>query len=216
MFTKLSLRLRIFLFFCLLGLGGLVSVGVALWFGYGRALDTTIGNGFTFAAILAGFFILGLTVAVWLLFDENVAKPIERLAAEMRTRAHAGVDGDLDLTAARYLGDLAPAAFAVTRQLSETTLNTAQAVAQQTARLTSEKARLTALLTEIPVATILVNPDGQIVYVRRDRRRKVLAQLGVARLNAAITEYFRAELRGCRSGEIAQDRFGCGIHREIT
>ncbi len=189
MFTKLSLRLRIFLFFCLLGLGGLLSVGVALWFGYGRALDTTIGNGFTFAAILAGFFILGLTVAVWLLFDENVAKPIERLAAEMRTRAHAGVDGDLDLTAARYLGDLAPAAFAVTRQLSETTLNTAKAVAQQTARLTSEKARLTALLTEIPVATILVNPDGQIVLYD-GQAAEVLAQLGVARLNAAITEYF--------------------------
>lgn len=189
MLSKLSLRFRIFLFFCLLGLGGLAAVGVALWFGYGRALETTVENGFTFAAILAAFLILGLTVGIWLLFDENVAKPIERLASEMRTRAHAGVDGDLDMQAARYLGDLAPAASAVTRQLNETALSTAQAVAAETARLNAEKARLTALLTEIPVATILVNPTGQIVLYD-GQAAEVLAQLGVARLNAAITEYF--------------------------
>jgi len=74
MLSKLSLRMRIFLFFCLLGLGGLVSVAAALWFGYGRAVDTTVANGFTFAAILATFLILGLTVGIWMLFDENVAQ----------------------------------------------------------------------------------------------------------------------------------------------
>src|SRR6056297_81753 len=125
MLSNLSLRLRIFLFFCLLGLGGLASVGVALWFGYARALETSLANGFTFAAIIAAFLILALTVAIWLLFDENVAKPIERLASEMRTRAHAGVDRDFDTNAARYLGDLAPAASAVAKQLTDTALNTA-------------------------------------------------------------------------------------------
>ncbi|MCK0149260.1 3'-5' exonuclease [Marivita sp. S6314] len=191
MFAKLSLRLRIFLFFCLLGLGGLASVGAALWFGYARAVETTTANGFTLAAILAAFLILALTVTIWLLFDENVAKPIERLAADMRTRAHAGVDRDMDMRAARYLGDLAPAASAVAKQLNETALNTAQAVASETARLTAEKARLTALLTEIPVATILVNPDGQIVLYD-GQAAEVLALIGVPRLNAPVTEYFDA------------------------
>lgn len=189
MLANLSLRLRIFLFFCLLGLGGLASVGAALWFGYARALDTTAANGFTFAAIIAAFLILALTVGIWLLFDENVAKPIERLAAEMRTRAHAGVDSELDTQAARYLGDLAPAACAVAKQLNETALSTAQAVASETARLSAEKERLTALLTEIPVATVLVNPNGQIALYD-GQAAEVLAQLGVPRLNAQITEFF--------------------------
>ena len=189
MLSNLSLRLRIFLFFCLLGLGGLASVGVALWFGYARALETSLANGFTFAAIIAAFLILALTVAIWLLFDENVAKPIERLASEMRTRAHAGVDRDFDTNAARYLGDLAPAASAVAKQLTDTALNTAQTVAAATARLNDEKARLTALLTDIPVATILVNPNGQIALYD-GQAAEVLAQLGVPRLNAQITDYF--------------------------
>ncbi|SHH02251.1 3'-5' exonuclease [Marivita hallyeonensis] len=191
MLAKLSLRLRIFLFFCLLGLGGLASVGVSLWFGYARAMDTTVANGFTFAAILSAFLVLALTVTIWLLFDENVAKPIERLASEMRTRAHAGVDREMDASAARYLGDLAPAACAVTKQLNETALSTAQTVAAETARLKAEKARLTALLSEVPVATILVNADGQIVLYD-GQAAEVLAQLGVPRLNAQITEYFEA------------------------
>lgn len=38
MLANLSLRLRIFMFFCLLGLGGLLSVGAALWFGYTLSL----------------------------------------------------------------------------------------------------------------------------------------------------------------------------------
>ena len=47
----------------------------------------------------------------------------------MRARAHAGVTADMDLQAARYLGDLAPAAQAVAGQLTETTMGTAEAVA---------------------------------------------------------------------------------------
>lgn len=203
MFSSLSLRTRIFLFFVLLGLGGLASVGLALWFGYGRAIETTAANGFTFAAILAAFLILALTAGVWLLFDENVAKPIERLASQMRTRAHAGVAGELDMTAARYLGDLAPAASAVTRQLNETAVSTAQAIASETARLSAEKARLTALLTEIPVATILVGPTGQIVLYD-GQAAEVLAQLGVARLNASITEYFDAKSLGAAVSKLGR------------
>lgn len=203
MLANLSLRLRIFMFFCLLGLGGLLSVGAALWFGYTRAIETNAANGFTLAAILAAFLILALTVSIWLLFDENVAKPIERLAAQMRTRAHAGVDGEFDIKAARYLGDLAPAASAVTQQLNDTALTTAQAIATETARLTAEKARLTALLTEIPVATILVNPNGQIVLYD-GQAAEVLAQLGAPRLNAQITDYFDASGLGAAVSKLGR------------
>ncbi|HBM59918.1 MAG TPA: DNA polymerase III subunit epsilon, partial [Citreicella sp.] len=102
--TRLSLRLRVFLFFAALALGGSALIGAALWLGLARAQATTPENGFAFAGIVAVLGLLALCAGIWLLFDENVARPIERIAAEMRARAHAGVDRRVDTHAARYLG----------------------------------------------------------------------------------------------------------------
>ncbi len=189
MLTKLSLRARIFLFFCLLALGGVAAASVALYLGHTRALQTDITNGFVFAAILSCFLIVAITAGIWLLFDENVAKPIERLAADMRARAHAGVDTAVETHTARYLGDLAPAADAVTRKLSDSAMSTAQSIATETARLNDEKTRLTALLTEIPVAVLLVNERDQIVLYD-GQAAEVLSQIHVPRLNANVYDYF--------------------------
>ncbi|MGR3376889.1 exonuclease domain-containing protein [Salipiger abyssi] len=189
--SKLGLRLRIFLFFGLLALGGSAAVLLALWAGHARVAETSVADGFVFAAIVAVLALLALSVGVWLLFDENVAKPIEKLAAEMRMRAHAGVSREVDTHAARYLGDLAHAARAVSERLTEGTLDSAQRVALETERLSTEKARLTALLTEIPVAMILVSPRGQIVLYD-GQAAEVLAQLHVPRLNAPLSDYFEA------------------------
>jgi hypothetical protein len=49
-------------------------------------------SAFVIAGVIAVLAIFALTTWVWVLFDENVAKPVERLAAEMRARAHADVD----------------------------------------------------------------------------------------------------------------------------
>ncbi|SPF78514.1 3'-5' exonuclease [Pseudoprimorskyibacter insulae] len=190
--SSLSLRLRIFLFFILLAAGSIVVVWAALYVGHGRVAGSGATNGFVFAGILSSFLIVGLTAGIWLLFDENVAKPIERLASEMRTRAHAQVDKSVNTHAARYLGDLAPAADAVARQLNESAMSTAQVVATETARLAREKAQLTALLTEIPVATILVSQNDQIVLYD-GQAAEVLAQVHVPRLNASIYDYFNAQ-----------------------
>ncbi|KUF10310.1 3'-5' exonuclease [Pseudoponticoccus marisrubri] len=187
--SRLGLRLRIFLFFCLIALGGTGLVLAALYAGHQRALATTATNGFTFAAILASFGLVALSVGIWLLFDENVAKPIERISAQMRARAHAGVATGIDTEAARYLGDLAPAASAVTAALSDSAMSTAERVAAETERLTAEKARLTALLTEIPVAMILANPRDQIVLYD-GQAAEVLAGQAVPRLNAPLSDYF--------------------------
>lgn len=192
MFTSLSLRLRIFLFFCLVGLGGSAVVLLAVYVGYQRSSAGDVFSAFVFAGLLSVFGLLALTVGVWLLFDENVAKPIERLAAAMRTRAHAGVAQQVDTHDARYLGDLAPAAEAVSTVLSKTTLDTAEAVAAETSRLASEKERLTALLTEIPVAMILVSPQHQIVLYD-GQAAEVLSQIHTPRLNASIFDYFRKD-----------------------
>lgn len=189
MFAHLSLRLRIFLFFCLIAIGSTGLVLIALWVGHARVAASSVIDGFIFAGILSILGTVALTAGIWLLFDENVAKPIEKLAADMRSRAHAGVATKVDTEAARYLGDLAPAANAVASALSATTLQTAQKVAAETERLNAEKARLTALLTEIPVATILVNVHDQIVLYD-GQAAEVLSQLAPPRLNAPMSDYF--------------------------
>ncbi|MBU2963327.1 3'-5' exonuclease [Citreicella sp. C3M06] len=189
--TQLGLRLRILLFFVLIGLGGTGAVLGALWIGHARAVATTLTDGFVMAAILSALALLALSAGVWLLFDENLAKPIEKLASEMRVRAHAGTDAELDTHSARYLGDLADAAAAISGKISGGAMETAQQVALATERLALDSARLTSLLTEIPVAMILVNPRGQIVLYD-GQAAEVLSQLHVPRLNAPLSEYFEA------------------------
>ncbi len=189
--TRLGLRLRIFLFFVLLAVGGTAAVLVALWLGHGRAAQTSPADGFMLAAILSALALMGLSTGIWLLFDENVAKPIERLAADMRVRAHAGIDSGVDTHSARYLGDLAPAAEAVSGKLRGGAMETAQKVAMETERLAMERARLTALLTEIPVAMILATPAGRIVLYD-GQAAEILSQSHVPRLNAPLSDYFAA------------------------
>ncbi|NOE33123.1 MULTISPECIES: exonuclease domain-containing protein [unclassified Ruegeria] len=191
MLTNLSLRLRIFLFFCLLAFGGIAISAVALWISYARAGNPDLLGDFIFAEILIAFGLLALIAGVWLLFDDNIAKPIERLSAQLRARAHAGVSTDLDMQAARYLGDLAPAAAGLAEQLASNAMRTAEAVASETAYLAAEKQRLTALLTEIPVAMLLASPKHQIVLYD-GQAAEVLAQIAHPRLNASLFEYIEA------------------------
>lgn len=188
MFARLSLRLRIFLFFCLMAVGSAALAGGAIYYGWGRAADLPAGP-FVTAFVIFTFLNTGLAVGVWLLFDENVAKPINSLAADLRLRAHAGVDTGIDEKAARYLGDLAPAASAMSSQLSASLMSSATQVAQETARLQAEAARLTALLTEIPLATILVNPADEIVLYD-GQAAAVLSGIAPPRLKAPLGDYF--------------------------
>jgi DNA polymerase-3 subunit epsilon len=97
-----------------------------------------------------------------MLFDEHVARPVERLAADLRARAHADVDQGIDHEIARYLGDLAPAADAVAANLTETRNAMALAVGRETARLSTEKIRLETLLAEVPDGVMFCTPHHTI------------------------------------------------------
>jgi len=155
MLERLSLRLRIFLFFAALALGGVAAIVAGLWFGYRKIADPALLNGFILAGSVASFAILGLVTWVWYLFDENVARAIGRISAGLRAQAHAEGAGALDLAPGRYLGDLAPAAGAVAENLTVTRSALAQAVERETRRLAEEKARLEALLSDVPVGVLL-------------------------------------------------------------
>lgn len=74
----------------------------------------------------------------------------------------------------------------------QSTMDQASIVAAETSRLSADKARLTALLSEIPVAMVLVNPSHQIVLYDT-QAAGVLSQVCPARLNASIFDYFQKE-----------------------
>lgn len=188
MLTQLSLRLRIFLFFGLLAFGAIAVILGGLWLGYQRAATAALLDPFVFVGLLSSFAILGLCAGIWLLFDEHVARPIETLASDMRLRAHGGVSRDIDPETARYLGDLAPAAAGLAGQLGEATLHTAHSIAEETSRLEAQKQHLTALLSEIPMATVMAGPDHRIVLYDA-QAALVLAQIAHPRLNAYLHEY---------------------------
>ncbi|WP_071673853.1 3'-5' exonuclease [Nioella nitratireducens] len=162
MLTHLSLRLRIFLFFALLALGGSALTIGGLTLGFLRLAEPEALSSFIVAGVVACFAILGLTTWVWVLFDENVARPVERLAADLRARAHADVDHAIDHAPTRYLGDLGQAAAAVSSHLTETRNAMAMAVGRETARLSLEKSRLETLLAEVPDGVLFCTPDHTI------------------------------------------------------
>ncbi len=189
MFTDLSLRLRVFLFFCLVALTSVALAAGALAFGWSRGAADLPAGPFVTAFVAFAFLNTGFALGIWLLFDENMAKPITRLSADLRLRAHSGVDRAVDTDAARYLGDLAPAAHALSKTMSSSVMDTAAQVARETQRLKAESERLTALLTEIPIATILLNPAGEIVLYDA-QAADVLSQVAPPRLKAPLGDYF--------------------------
>jgi DNA polymerase III subunit epsilon len=186
MFTRLSLRLRIFLFFALLALGGTVLTIAGLVLGYIRLGEAEALSSFVIAGLVASLAIIGLSLWIWVLFDENIARPVERLAADMRARAHADVSAGIDHAPARYLGDLAPAAAAVAANLTETRNAMALAAGRENAQLLRQKSRLEALLAEVPDGVLFCTPDHTIALYN-GRAADILGHTEALGLNRPIS-----------------------------
>ena len=160
-----------------------------MYFGWSRTTPPADASGYVTAFLIFAFLNTGLGVGVWLLFDENVAKPIERLAADLRMRTHSGVDAPIDAAPARYLGDLGGAVEAVSDKAQSSLEDIATSVAHETERLNADHAQLTALLTEIPIATILINPAKEIILYD-GQAADILATVAPPRLKASLGDYF--------------------------
>ena len=166
MLDRLGLRIRVLLFFAALAFGAVVALGGAGWLVLQRHGGPALSEAVTELALLSGFAIMLMVTGVWYLFDANVARAIDGLANAIRSRAHADISADLgrESQQARYLGDLAPAASAISVALTQTRSALAESVARETARLSSEKARLEKLLADVPVAVLLCTADFQLAF----------------------------------------------------
>jgi DNA polymerase-3 subunit epsilon len=177
----LPLRLRVFLFFCLLALGGTAIAWAGLWVG-ARQADGAAGSAFATAGLIAAFGLVGLTAGIWLLFDEHVAKPIESLAAALRLGARAKG------TEARYLGDLAPAAAAVHETLRRLNDGADAPAAERLARLERDRRQLLQVLSDIPLAILILSRDHQIALYD-GQAAELLAREAPARLGGSLFDY---------------------------
>ncbi|WP_068310378.1 exonuclease domain-containing protein [Polycladidibacter hongkongensis] len=189
MLKDLGLRLRIFLIFC----GGAAAVAaviiLSMYLGHSRLQESGGVTAFVLAGFLSCLGLFAISAFVWLLFDENVAKPILRLSAAIRTRVHADVDRPIDLSEAKYLGDLAPAASAVVGRLSLEKTGSSGAQARAIEQYAREREQLAQLLSQIPVAIVLVS-KAHTISLYDGQAADILAQVHVPRLGASIFDYF--------------------------
>ncbi|MBK1637024.1 exonuclease domain-containing protein [Rhodovulum adriaticum] len=187
MHERLGLRLRFALFFMALAAGGLALLAVGLWLGHARAGGPV--QGYVVAGLVAGFGLAGLAAWIGLLFDENVARPILALSAQLKTRARAEIGAGIDEAPARYLGALAPAANAIQEALADTRAAQDRVVAERTAALNREKAMFEALLRDLAEGVVVATPDHRLMLYNRAAQ----ALLGDLGLDRPLTAFLRPE-----------------------
>lgn len=166
MVERWSLRLRVFLFFALIGLSALGIIGLSLFLAAERIGDQA-GPPLVLFGGGAAFAIAGISLWVWLQFDEHVAKPVERLAGDMRAIAHGGATGSFDEHSGRYLGFLAPAARDVAEALGEARSEVDKAVREATSEVEQQKGRLEAVLRDLQEAVLICTLDHKILLYNR-------------------------------------------------
>lgn len=186
-----SLRLRVFLFFAFLASATIAAVVGGLALGFSRMDVPEARDGFVFAGAISSFVILGIVAWIWLMFDDNVAKPIQKLAGGMLARAHADVEEAIDEKTAKYLGDLAPAARAVTANLAATRNKLAETVAQETTRLVEEKEKLAALSAEMPHGVVLLSGLHKMAFYN-GAAAELLATDHTPGLDHSLFDFLRA------------------------
>lgn len=190
MLQTLSLRLRVFLFFAFMGAATVAIIGGALAFAASRVDPADPTAALFTGGVIAAFFCAGLIAGIWYLFDENVARAIERVSAEMRARAHADVKADLDAAPARYLGDLAPAAGALSTNLAQEREDRSRSVEERTAALRAQTAQLAALLSDVQSGLLLCAPSHQIVFYNAPAV-ELLRETGRPRLDRSVFDLLR-------------------------
>lgn len=174
----LTLRRRFALFFAAIALGGSALFAAALWMGYRNGGGPV--DGYVQAWLAGSFGLMGLVAWIGYLFDENVARPIKAVAADLQTRAKSDVSVDIDQAPGRYLGALAPAAQAIHEALDDARKREAQILAEKTASLRRDKALLEALIRDLAEGVVVIAPGGEILLYNQ-QAVDLLGELGIDR-----------------------------------
>lgn len=182
MIERLSLRVRVFLFFAFIAAASCAIVIAALYFALQRIGMEQLPHLILFGGI-ACFGIFFVNAYVWQKFDLNVASPIELMVKDVRTLVHAGAHQELDQETGKYLGFLNPAIKEISAALVEAREETDSLVADATTNANKQKARLESVLKDLDQGVLICNLDYKILLYNR-RALQILhvsGELGLGR-----------------------------------
>lgn len=163
---RLSLRVRVFLFFALLMAAIPVVAGAVGWVVATAPPDGRMER-LALGLAAGGFTLVGLVVWVWLRFDENLVQPMERVARDIRTTLLTGGGKPIDRKDGRYLGLLAPTARAVQQALTDRQSKTDAAVDAAIASSQRQRRRLEAVLRDLQQGVLICTPLHEVLLYNR-------------------------------------------------
>ena len=186
MLMRLSLRIRVFLFFALLGLATPLFSAAAVWL-IGGVLEDA-GSGVSWGLLLvywsgSAFLTVVLTAGIWVLFDINVASPIQTLIRDLQIVMHANPEHKVDLEPGKYLGLLPETLSEIAVMLASSRQETDLRVTEAVARMEELKSRLESTLRDLHEGVIICNLNHQIMLYNQ-RALEVLhvsGELGLGR-----------------------------------
>lgn len=161
-----NLRLRFFLFFALILLGTSASIAGAMIYLAAAAPQVPV-NALVLGGGVALFASAGLTLWVWLKFDDHVAQPLMKLGAELRASVHAGTPREIPQDTGRYLGLLAPAVREAAVALLEARADVEEMVAVATAEADRQKGQLEAVLRDLQQGVVICTLDHKVLLYNR-------------------------------------------------
>lgn len=174
MIERLSLRVRIFLFFALIAASVVLFLGIGLWMAAQRIEGNAAPHLVLFGG-MAGFGLIGVVLWTWQMFDINLARPILSVARDLQTLMHANPQHSVDRKAARYLGLLGPVAAEIANAFATARADVAKEVDAATRSLDEQRRQLEAILRELNEGVIVCNASHRILLYNR----RALQILGV-------------------------------------
>ncbi len=203
-----GLRLRIFLFFALIGAAAFAAVVLAIWIAVER-LDAGALPHLVLAGGAALAVILGVTLWVWFKFDENVAQPLMQLGRDAQTVIHANPDHPINTQSAKYLGYIGPAARALAEALMQARQSVSSAVVEATQTAEAQKGQLAAVLRDLQEGIVICNLEHRILLYNRRAMQilHVAGEIGLGRplFGIVTAQPFRHALDRL-SGRLAEGR----------
>jgi DNA polymerase III subunit epsilon len=208
---RLSLRLRLFLFFALIAVGGSAAIVAAMVYlgrsGAAVTIDDLVLMGGAAIAVL-----LGLSTWTWLKFDEHIARPILAICNHLKAAAHAKAERDIKPGTARYLGFLEPAVREITTALTETRREVDRTIETATAQSEEQKQYLATILRDLQQGVVICNRRHEVLLYNQ-RALEILhvaGDIGLGRsFFGVVTEQpFRHALTRL------ENRFRTGRHTE--
>lgn len=161
-----SLRLRVFLFFALIIVGSVVAGAAAVGVAVMRVGEEVLPDlVLAFGVGFIGFYCLVLWI--WLLFDENVARPIMALSHQLRTAVHADALSPVIAGTGKYLGLLGPTVEEISKALVATRRSVEAAVTDALGEAARREERLATIIRDLPHPILLCNKTHQVVLYNR-------------------------------------------------